>query len=87
MTVQNFAAGVIEKGQSNPMEDFVKEFLAEPVDFEGDPKMPKASEIRQWQQQTAVKTEGSKVTRTVTRTYTLANGSKVKLQKISVKQY
>ena len=61
--------------------------MAEPVDFDSDPKAPKQSDIRQWQQQISVRTEGSKVTKTVTRTYTLKNGSKLKLVKTMVKTY
>jgi hypothetical protein len=82
MTVQDFTGGSYPKGSENPSKVLMDKFLHEDVDFTAADGAPDNGEHRGYSQSTKVQSSGDQVTKTVTRTYNLANGGKKTLTKV-----
>jgi hypothetical protein len=79
MTVQEFTGGIYPLGEENPVEKVMNSFMKENVAFGPEDGAPE--QHTGYSTSVKVKTEGNKITKTVTCTYNLKNGQKKVLTK------
>jgi hypothetical protein len=79
MTVQEFTGGIYPLGAESPVKKVMNSFMQEDVTFGPEDGAPE--DHLGYSTSTKVKTEGNKITKTVTCTYNLKNGQKKVLTK------
>ena len=79
MTCINYAAGYVAKGEPDPLEKQVDEFLKEEAEFE----MP--SGVSSWKQRSEISVTGAKAVKITVRTCKMKNGGEKKIEVIKEK--
>ncbi len=69
MTCMDFAGGLVKTGDKDPIEEQMNLFLKETVELQMPP------DVRSWKQNTKVNVQGTKATKTITRTCKMKDGS------------
>ena len=81
MCCLDFCGQLVKKGEKDPIEEQMQQFLKEQVEFEMPP------DVRSWKQNTKVHVQGNKATKTITRTCILKDGSQHPLTKTLTREF
>jgi hypothetical protein len=81
MTCMDLSGGLIPRGAPDPIEEQMNKFLKETVEIE----MP--ADVRSWKQNTKVNVQGTKATKTITRTCKLKDGSEKVVTKALTREF
>ena len=81
MTCIDLAGGLIKNGEPDPIEEQMKRFLKEQTEIEMPP------DVRSWKQNTKVNVQGTKATKTITRTCKLKDGSEKVIAKTLTREF
>ncbi len=81
MTCMDLAGGLIKNGDPDPIEEQMNRFLKEQVEIEMPP------DVRSWKQNTKVNVQGTKATKTITRTCKLKDGSEKVITKTLTREF
>lgn len=81
MTCIDLSGGLIKHGDPDPIEEQMNKFLKEQVEIEMPP------DVRSWKQNTKVNVQGTKATKTITRTCKLKDGSEKVITKTLTREF
>lgn len=77
----DFTGGLVRAGEKDPIEEQMNVFLKEAIELD----MP--ADVRSWKQNTKVNVQGTKATKTITRTCKMKDGSDKVITKTVTREF